>query len=59
MLMLCATMTVMTLMVFEGLAWASRLAGQKVSTSHRIQCAKQRIAGIVFLGLAAKLILQS
>ena len=47
---------VVTLVVFGSIAWFSGFLGEKLGTSPRAQVWLNRIAGVVFLGLAARLV---
>ena len=46
---------VATLLVFGSVAWTAGFLGEKLRRSSRIQVVINRIAGVVFLGLAARL----
>ncbi|NYT58556.1 LysE family translocator [Alcaligenaceae bacterium] len=48
-----------TLLVFGALAWFSGTLGERLQKSHTLQRLLNRIAGIVFLGLAVKLALSN
>lgn len=55
-LVLGLTMTTVTLFVFASISLASSLAGERLSQSQRTQVILQKAAGVVFVGLAAKLV---
>ena len=48
-----------TLLVFGALAWFSGTLGERLKTSHTLQRLLNRLAALVFLGLAVKLALSS
>ncbi|WP_197407370.1 LysE family translocator [Thalassovita mediterranea] len=51
-------MALVTLVVFGGIALASGFASEKIAGSSRAQVIMNRMAGVVFLGLAFKLVTQ-
>lgn len=46
-----------TLLSFGGIAWFAAALGHRLRRSSRIQLAMNRVAGLVFLGLAARLVM--
>lgn len=48
-----------TMMVFGALAWFSGTLGERLQKSHALQRLLNRVAGLVFLGLAVKLALSN
>ncbi|CUH65126.1 Homoserine/homoserine lactone efflux protein [Thalassovita autumnalis] len=57
-LILGLVMALVTLLVFGSLAVAAGMAGQKMAGTGKAQVILQRVAGVVFLGLAFKLLTQ-
>lgn len=51
-----AIFMVATLFIFGSVAWFSGFVGEKIRKSPKVQAAINKLAGIVFLGLAARLI---
>lgn len=58
-LLLGAVFMLATLLVFGGIAWAAGFIGARLRRSARAQVALNRIAAVVFAGLAARLALSS
>lgn len=56
-LMLGVLFMLATLLVFGGVAWFAGLIGEHLRRSPRIQIVMDRLAGVIFIGLAAALLL--
>ena len=52
-----AVFMVVTLFVFGGVAWFSGFVGDRIKSSPRLQSWINKIAGVVFLGLAGRLLI--
>jgi threonine/homoserine/homoserine lactone efflux protein len=56
-ILLGAVFMAVTLCVFGAVAWFSGFVGEKIRKSPRVQSAINKVAGLVFLGLAGRLLI--